>query len=170
MAVLRMTDDAFAELCASHPDFFFEMTAEGELITLPPTCSIQGLRNAELTKQVGNWAHSDGRGVVSASSSGFVLPNGARRSSDVAWTPSRILQLDPVEREGFWHLCPDFVIELRSPSDRIRSLRERMEEWVSNGLPSGPRPETLSKPDEVAGEGPVESFMLQLPRVWDPLA
>src|SRR5215468_69131 len=80
-----MTDEEFAEFCAEHPDLFFEMTAEGEIIVMPPTYSLTGARNAEISGQLRNWAKSDGRGMYTDSSSGFVLPNGARRSPDAAW-------------------------------------------------------------------------------------
>lgn len=163
------------------------MTAEGELIVTPATFSIPGLRNAEIIGQLGNWAKTGRIGVVSDSSTGFVLPNGARRPPDAAWTAkSRVQQLDPAIREGYWHLCPDFVIELRSPSDRPRAVREKMEEWIANGAALGwlidpaaksvtiyrpaTEPVTLTDLDSVAGEGPVEGFILSLPAVWDPLA
>ena len=77
-----MTDEQFARLCAEHPELFFEMTADGELIVMPATYSIPGLRNSEIIRQLGNWAMLDKRGVVSDSSTGFVLPNGARRSPE----------------------------------------------------------------------------------------
>ena len=181
-----MSDAEFATLCSEHPDLFFEMTAEGELIVMPATYSIPGLRNAEIISQLRNWAIIGRSGVVSDSSTGFVLPNGARRSPDAAWTlKSRIQQLDPASREGFWHLCPDFVIELRSPSDRPRAIREKMREWIANGAqlawliePSeraitiyraSGEPETLRADESIAGEGAVQGFVLSLPMVWDPL-
>ncbi len=181
-----MTDDEFAALCSEHPDLFFEMTAEGELIVMPATFSVTGIRNAEIGCQLANWAKQDRRGFVSNSSTGFVLPNGARRSPDAAWTlKSRVQQLDPVEREGFWHLCPDFIIELRSPSDRPRAVREKMQEWIENGAAlawliepreraitiyhPGRDPQKLVGIDSLPGEGPVEGFVLELPDVWDPL-
>ena len=95
------------------------------------------------------------------------------------------MALDPAAREGFWHLCPDFVIELRSQSDRIRALREKMAEWLANGaqlawlidpearrieIYPGFEAETRDGVSSVAGEGPVEGFVLNLARVWNPLA
>src|SRR5580698_6287147 len=94
-----MTDEEFAAFCAEHPDLFFEMTAEGELIVMPPTYSYTGARNNWISSQLGIWSRSDGRGIATDSSTGFVLPNGARRSPDAAWTlKSRIAQLDPASR------------------------------------------------------------------------
>ena len=181
-----MTDAEFAALGAEHPDLFFEMTAEGELVVMSATFSIPGLRNAEIGFQLKAWAKRDRRGWVSDSSTGFVLPNGARRSPDAAWTlKSRVKQMDPAEREGFWHLSPDFVIELRSPSDRPRAAREKMKEWIANGAAlawliepveravtiyrPGCEPERLTGLDSLPGQAPVEGFVLELPDVWDPL-
>ncbi len=181
-----MTDEEFAHFCAEHPDLFFEMTAEGELIVMPPTFSLTGTQNLEILGQLRNWARLDGRGVASDSSTGFVLPNGARRSPDASWTlKSEIQKLSPENRKGFWHLCPAFVIELRSTSDRSRMIREKMREYMANGAQlgwlldpetrtveiyrPGCEPELLEGADSVSGEGPVEGFVLDLRTVWDPL-
>jgi Uma2 family endonuclease len=181
-----MTDEQFAEFCSDHPDFFFEMTAEGELIIMPPNYTLTGIRNGEIFGQLRQWTLRDGRGIASDPSTGFVLPNGARRSPDAAWTEkNRVLRLDPVNLERYWHLCPDFVIELRSRFDRLPVLREKMREWIGNGAqlgwlidperraveifrPAGD-PETRLEPGAVQGEGPVAGFTLDLSPVWDPL-
>jgi Uma2 family endonuclease len=182
-----MTDEAFAELCSEHSDLFFEMSAEGELIIMPPNYSLTGMRHSEILEQLKSWARQDGRGAVTDAAAGFVLLNGARRAPDAAWTlKARVRALDPAMIERYWHLCPDFVIELRSPTDRIRTLREKMCEWIDNGaqvawlLDPGTRvaevyrpgrdPEILDHPESLKGEGPVEGFVLNLPSVWDPLA
>jgi Uma2 family endonuclease len=181
-----MSDDEFAEFCAEHPDLFFEMTAEGELIVMPPTYSDTGAENFEIAGQLRVWARNDGRGVGCDSSTGFVLPNGARRSPDASWTlKSRIRQLNPASRSRFWHLCPDFVIELQSSSDRPRKLRDKMREYLANGAQLGwlidpehrsvtiyrkdAEPETRTDLDSISGEGPVAGFELDLALVWDPL-
>jgi Uma2 family endonuclease len=181
-----MTDEEFAELCAEHPDVFLEMTAEGELIVMPATHSLTGARNLEVGRQLGNWAMEDSRGIGTDSSTGFVLPNGARRSPDAAWTAkTRILQLSKKSQEGFWHLAPDFVIELKSDTDRLPVVREKMREWVANGSqlgwlinpddrsveiyrPEGD-PEVRTGLESIEGEGPVAGFTLDLRAVWDPL-
>src|SRR5438105_2273428 len=107
-----MSDDDFARFCADHPDYFIETTAEGEIIIMPPNYSLTGARNQEIGLQLGTWAKRDRRGIVTEASAGFVLPNGARRSPDAAWiAKSRLQSLDQMTLEGFWHLCPDFVIE-----------------------------------------------------------
>lgn len=180
-----MTDDEFAGFCAEHPDLFFEMTAEGEIIVMPPTYSLTGARNAKITGQLYAWAEQDGRGIACDSSTGFALPNGARLSPDAAWTlKSRIAQLDPVSLVKYWHLCPDFVIELQSATDRPRILKNKLREWLANGAQLGwlidpehrsvaiYRPdcqvETRTNIDSIAGEGPVAGFVLDL-SVWNPL-
>src|SRR4051794_6899262 len=133
-----MTDAEFAAFCDEHPDLFFEMTADGELIVMPPTHSKTGVRNARVVRQLDVWAEKNGRGVATDSSTGFVLPNGARRSPDAAWTlNSEIEKLTPESSEGYWHLCPAFVIELRSDSDRLRKLRGKMQEYIENGAHLG---------------------------------
>jgi Uma2 family endonuclease len=182
-----MTDRDFADLCADHPDLSFEITSDGELIIMPPTFSLTSVRNREITSQLDRWASQDRRGVVGESSGGFVLPNGARRSPDAAWiAKEQIRRLSPESLEGYWHLCPAFVIELRSRSDRLTVLRAKMHEWLDNGALLGwmidpdtrtvevyrpnREPETLTRTDSVTGEGPVEGFVLNLRPVWDPLS
>jgi Uma2 family endonuclease len=181
-----MTDEQFAEFCAGHPDYFIEMTAEGEIIVMPPNYTITGFRNQEIAMQLGIWARMDGRGKCSESSTGFVLPNGARRSPDAAWTAkSRIQAIDREDEDRYWHFCPDFVIELRSRTDRLKVLRAKMREWIRNGAqlgwlidPSrrvvevyraGREPETFVDAQRIEGEGPVAGFVLELGPVWDPL-
>jgi Uma2 family endonuclease len=181
-----MSDEEFAEFCSDHPDLFFEMTAEGELIVMPPNYPLTGMRHAEILEQLKTWAKHDGRGAVTDAAGGFVLPNGARRSPDAAWTLlERVRALSPKMIEQYWHLCPDFVIEVRSPTDRIRTLRDKMREWVENGaqlawmIDPGNRSaeifrpnveaEAIRNPETLKGEGPVEGFILNLAPVWDPL-
>ena len=181
-----MTDEEFAGFCAEHPDLFFEMTAEGEIIVMPPTYSVTGARNADLCGQLRSWSRADGRGIACDSSTGFVLPNGARRSPDASWVlKTRVQQLDPVVRERFWRLCPDFAIELRSASDRLPVMREKMREYLASGaqlgwlIDSENRSVAIYRPDReveirtgidsLAGEGPVAGFVLELASVWNPL-
>jgi Uma2 family endonuclease len=181
-----MTDEEFAAFCAEHPDLFFEMTAEGEIVVMPPNFTLTGIRNLAIVEQLGQWTSRDGRGIAGDSSTGFVLPNGARRSPDASWTPkSAIRNLSQEALEGYWHLCPAFVVELRSKSDRLRVLREKILEYIANGAQLGwlidpetrtvgiyrpeREPELLTGIESVAGEGPVDGFVLDLKTVWDPL-
>lgn len=182
-----MTDQQFADFCAEHPDLLFETNAKGEIIVMPPNFSTTGARNLEIAMQLGIWARKDGRGIANDSSTGFLLPNGARRSPDASWTPKdEIRRLPDGSLNGYWHLCPAFVVELRSHSDRLPVLREKMHEYAASGARLGwlidPEtqtvevyrqdrgPETLVGIDTISGEGPVEGFVLDLRTVWDPLA
>jgi Uma2 family endonuclease len=182
-----MTDEEFVAFCAEHPDLNFEMTADGEIIVMAPTFSFTGDRNSELDTELRIWARKDGRGFVCDSSTGFVLPNGARRSPDASWTlKTRVKTLEPRQQKGFWHLCPDFVIEVRSSSDRLRTLQKKMREYLENGAQLGwlidienrsveiYRPggivESRAGVNRIEGEGPVAGFVLDLTYIWDPLA
>ena len=182
-----MTDEEFTAFCAEHPDLNFEMTAEGELIVMPPTNSDTGASNSEVSGELRDWSKKNRRGIVCDSSTGFVLPNGARRSPDASWTlKTRVKQLGSGQRGSFWHLCPDFVIEVRSESDRLKQLREKMREYIEQGAQLGwlinPQDKTievfradgssqvLTGVDKIEGEGPVSGFVMDLTYVWDPLA
>jgi Uma2 family endonuclease len=181
-----MTDRQFAEFCSEHPELFFETTATGELIVMPPNFSLTSIRNGEITGQLRQWAAQDRRGVVGESSGGFLLPNGARRSPDASWIANdQIGKLSRESLEGYWHLCPAFVIELRSQSDRLPVLRAKMQEYIANGAQLGwlidpdsrsvevyrpdREPELKADIESVEGEGPVDGFVLDLRTVWNPL-
>ncbi len=125
-----MTDEEFAAFWAKHSELSFEMTASGELIVMPPAHTETGIRNIEIGMQLQIWTRSDGRGRAAEWSTGYVLPNGARRSPDASWVlKERMRGLDESSRKRFYRLCPDFVIELRSESDRLPTLRKKMREW-----------------------------------------
>ena len=127
--VINLTDGQLYEFCLLNRDLRIERTAQGELLIMPPTGWGTGDRNAELTTQLRTWAKSNRTGVASDSSTGFRLPNGAMRSPDAAWVRrSRLAALTTEQKERFPPLCPDFVIELRSPSDSLNAVRAKMEE------------------------------------------
>jgi Uma2 family endonuclease len=133
-----MTDEQFYEFCRINRDLRIERTAEGDLVIAPPAGGRTSARNAEITFQLGQWAKGDGRGVAFDSSGGFRLPSGATRSPDAAWVGrSRLEKLRDEEKEKFLPLCPDFVIELRSPSDAIGTLRVKMKEYMAERRPAG---------------------------------
>lgn len=189
-AILRghpMTDEEFEAFCAEHPDLNFEMTADGEIIAMAPANSFTGASNFEAAGELRAWARKDRRGIGFDSSTGFVLPNGARRSPDASWIlRTRALGLEPRKRKGFWHICPDFVIEIKSESDRLRPLKAKMREYLDNGAQLGWLIDPQQRKVEVyrlngqvivhanlmqlEGEGPVAGFVLDLKYVWDPLA
>ena len=126
------------EICALNRDIRIERNAEGDLELMPPTLPVTGNQDANITADLAHWARADGRGVAFSSSAGFTLPNRALRSPDASWIlKSRLEELTAEERRGFSRICPDFVIELRSSSDRLSVLRRKMEEYIENGARLG---------------------------------
>lgn len=180
---LRITADQLLEISSLNRDLRLELTAEGELVVTGPTGWETGDENSELNMQLRQWAKRDGGGRSSDSSTGFVLPNGAIRSPDAAWVANpRLSALSAEQRKKYLPLCPDFVIELRSPSDSLRATREKMEEHVENGArlgwlvdpghrrvhvykPGEPVRE-LENPEKVSGEGVPPGFELEMREVW----
>ena len=150
---------------------------------MPPAFSDTGNRNVKIVQQLANWADEDGTGEVFDSSSGFTLPNGATRSPDAAWIrQERWNGLAEEEKASFAPICPDFVVELKSSSDTLSSLKAKMEEYIANGALLGfliernPRqvhvyrpnqePEILENPDAVSGDPEMPGFVLQMARIW----
>jgi Uma2 family endonuclease len=135
---LRVTPEEFEKLCQDNPDRSFELTANGELIVMPPVGGESGNTESELGIDLGIWNRQTRLGKTFSSSTVFVLPNSAQRSPDAAWVElSRWEALTPEQRKKFPPLAPDFVIELRSATDRLPPLREKMEEYRSNGVRLG---------------------------------
>ena len=181
-----MTDEQFAEFCALNDVLRIERSAEGEIILMPPTHGTTGNRNADITIDLGNWARGDGTGKYYDSSTGFKLPNGALRSPDASWiSNSRLEALTSEQRSGFFKMCPDFVIELRSSSDSLTDLRAKMQEYMGNGARLGwlidslsspkqvyiYRPQTevevLESPSELSADPELTGFTLNLSRIWN---
>jgi Uma2 family endonuclease len=182
-----MTDEEFAEFCAEHPNVNFEATADGDIVVMAPSYSEIGAAHAALNVEIATWARLDRHGYSCDSSAAFVLPNEARRSPDLSWTlKSRVKALDIRRRKGFWPLCPDFVVEIKSPSDRLRAVQKKMREYIANGAQLGwlidpeqrsveiyrpeQEPETRVGIDKLEGEGPVAGLVVDLTYVFDPLA
>jgi len=133
-----LTDDQYFRLCGDNRDLRIEMTAEKELIIMSPTNAETGRKNAIFGYLLMQWARQDATGECFDSSSEFSLPNGARRSPDASWIlKSRWNRLTKEEKETFAPICPDFVVELRSPSDRPADLEEKMSEYIANGARLG---------------------------------
>ncbi|MBM4254313.1 MAG: Uma2 family endonuclease [Deltaproteobacteria bacterium] len=133
-----MNDELFFDFCRTNREWRIERTADGEVQIMPPTGWETGTYNSRLTAFVTMWALQEGTGVATDSSTGFTLPNGAIRSPDVAWVKrSRLVTLTPGQKQRFLPLCPDFVIELRSASDHLRTLQNKMQEYVDNGAQLG---------------------------------
>lgn len=187
LTVEPMDDTQFAAFCSEHPDLNFEMTAEGELLVLPPTFSGTGAIEFEVALQLGIWARNEGTGICCSPSAGFVLPNGARRSPDASWTrKSRIEALTPTKRKSFWPLCPDFVVEIKSATDRLKTLQAKMREYITQGAELGwlidpaaksveiyrpnAAPTLLTSINSLTAEAPLNGFVLNLTPIWNPLA
>ena len=173
------TREEFAALAAAHPDFRMELTREGELIIMPPAGSKTGNRNIKVAGRLQHWSEEDGTGEPFDSSSGFTLPNGAQRSPDASWIEkARWNKLTEDEQEDFAPICPDFVVELRSRTDRLSALQKKMQEYLDNGAKLGwlidPRRkvveiyrldqevEVLNNPASVSGDPVLPGFTLDL--------
>jgi Uma2 family endonuclease len=182
---INLTDDQLFELCQLNRDWRIEYTAQGELIVMPPTGGETSNRNAELTFQVQAWTRRDQAGVAFDSSGGFKLPNGATRSPDAAWVRrSRLAGLTREQKQKFLPLCPDFVIELRSPTDNLQAVLDKMQEYLDNGAQLGwlldpltrrvhvylPQrsPEILEAPSTVSADPLLPGFVLDLQKIWEP--
>jgi Uma2 family endonuclease len=181
---LKIDEEQFLALCQENSDLRFERTAKGDWIIMPPAGGDTGIKNSELNRQLANWAIADGIGRVFDSSSGFKLPNGAERSPDSAWVlRERFVALTLEERQRFIPLCPDFVAELRSPSDRLSTLQSKMEEYLANGArlgwlidaanrhvyvycPGAPV-ERLDNPLTLSGDPVLPNFVLDVQAVFD---
>lgn len=181
--VCDLTDDQVYELCQANREWRIERTAERELIVMPPVGGETSEDNAEITRQLGNWAKRDGRGRVFDSSAGFILPDGAIRSPDAAWVATlRLAPLTAEQRKRFMPLCPDFVIEIRSPTDRLQPLQDKLHEYLRNGTQLGwlIDPENrcvyvhragtsvvrLEAPETLSGEPLLSGFALDLREMW----
>lgn len=137
-SIICLNDEQFYQLCMKNRDLNLELNAKGELIIVPPVGGESGNNEAKLITDLEIWNRQTKLGVVFSSSTIFRLPNGAKRSPDAAWVQlSRWEALTPEEREKFPPLVPDFLIELRSKSDRLNSLQDKMQEYIDNGLRLG---------------------------------
>ncbi|QYO64836.1 Uma2 family endonuclease [Leptolyngbya sp. 7M] len=135
---VELTDEQFYRLCQANDDLQFERTAKGELVIMPPVGGVSGNREAGLISRVWLWNEETNLGKVFSSSTIFRLPSGGDRSPDVAWVQlDRWNALTPEEQEKFPPICPDFVIELRSRTDTLKALREKMQEYLNSGLRLG---------------------------------
>ncbi len=135
---IDLTDEQFFQLCQQNRDLRFERTAKGEILIMPPTGGETSKRNFEVAVQLGIWNKQSNLGVCFDSNGGFTLPNGATRAPDASWVRrDRWEAFTPEQRERFVPLCPDFVVELRSPSDSLEKVREKMREYMDNGARLG---------------------------------
>lgn len=132
--VLSLSDDVFFRLCESNPNLRIERNAEGELEIMSPSGGRTGNRNIQIVTDLEIWNRQTASGYVFDSSTGFKLPDSAVRAPDAAWVAAdRWDGLSEEEKERFPPLCPDFVVELRSPSDWLGKVEQKMDEWIANG-------------------------------------
>ena len=135
---VNLTDEQFYNLCQVNQSWNLERTAKGDLVIMPPVGGESGQREADLITDLNIWNRQTKLGIVFSSSTIFSLPNGGDRSPDAAWiSDSRWNTLTDKQKKGFPPICPDFVIELRSQSDAIRPLQEKMREYLDSGLKLG---------------------------------
>jgi Uma2 family endonuclease len=187
----KMSDRQFYDFCRTNPDLRIERNANGEIIVMPPAFADTGNRNGRVLGQLFVWAEADATGEAFDSSSGFTLPNGATRAPDAAWILSdRWNALTPEKQASFAPIVPDFVVELRSSSDTLVSLKEKMEEYMANGVRLGllidsrsetlrerknrqvhvyrpnQEPEILDDPESVSCEPEMPMFALKMAKIW----
>lgn len=181
---MQITDEQFFEFCQVNRDLRIERNKFGEIVIMPPTGGTTGNRNFNIALQLGNWAEQDGTGICFDSSTGFKLSTGAERSPDVSWIKlERWNALSPEQQGKFAPICPDFVVELRSKSDRLNPLQEKMQEYMQEeGVQLGwlidrkhqrvyiYRPgvpvECLENPDTLSGDLVLPGFVLNMSKVW----
>jgi Uma2 family endonuclease len=176
---VNLSDEQFYQLCQINDNWQLEQTAKGELIIMSPVGAISGNRESEFNGFVWLWNRQTKLGKVFSSSTIFTLPNGGKRSPDVAWIANeRWNKLSQEEQEGFAKICPDFVIELRSRTDPLTQLQEKMQEYLDSGLKLGwlidpqnqqveiyrqnQKVEIISLPTTLSGEDILPGFTLEL--------
>jgi Uma2 family endonuclease len=183
LTMSKISEQQFYDFCRTNPDLRIERNANGEIIIMPPAFADTGNRNSRVSGQLFVWSEADGTGEAFDSSSGFTLPNGAIRSPDAAWIRSdrwSALQLE--QQTSFAPIAPDFIVELRSSSDTLASLKEKMVEYITNGVRLGvlidrkncqvhlyrpnQEPEVLDNPEFVSCEPEMPMFSLKMAKIW----
>jgi Uma2 family endonuclease len=181
--IIKLTDDRFFQLCQENENIRLERTAKGELIIRSPAGGETGNRNAGLTAQLWIWNDRTKLGQVFDSSTGFKLHNGADRSPDASWvTLERWNALTSEQQQKFPPICPDFVVELMSPSDSLKETQDKMKEYRDNGARLGwlinrksrqveiyrqdAEVEVLESPATLSGEDVLPGFVLNLDSIW----
>jgi Uma2 family endonuclease len=179
-----MSDDELMRFCAANDALRVERDANGEILVMTPAGNRTGRKNTAIISALDKWAESDGRGYVFDSNTGFTLPDGSMRSPDAAWIrAARWDALSEEDKDRFSHICPEFIIELRSPSDNLNELQIKMEQWIANGVElawlldpidqmvyvyrPGDSPEVYHHPTSVQGSGVVAGFELVMGRIWE---
>ena len=179
----KLSDKQFETVCKKHPDLQFELTAKGELIIVPPRLPDTGWKNTDLTTDVNNWNRKAKIGIVFDSSTIFTFKNGAKRSPDVAWVKREKWDVfTKEEKKKVSKITPDFVIELRSSTDRLKSLQAKMREYIENGVRLGwlidpdhkkvyiyranGEVQVLNNPEKLSGEDVLVGFELNVQEIF----
>ena len=180
---IELTDEQFYQLCLNNRNLRFERNANGDLLIMSPTGGETGNRNIELAYQLQAWSRQNQLGLAFDSSTGFKLPNGADRSPDAAWIPlAKWERLTSQQQQKFLPLCPDFAVELLSPSDKLEKTQDKMQEYLDNGMVlgwlinrkdkqveiyrQGQAVEVIDSPSSLSGEDVLLGFVLDLNRIW----
>jgi len=178
-----MTDEELGHFCAENDPLRIERDGNGELIVMSPNWTEGGGREGRVAGYLFIWTLADGQGEFFGSNAGFTLPDGSLRSADAAWISFvKLNSLAPDQRMRYFRVCPEFVIEVRSGTDRLPPLREKMELWIASGAElawlidperrvveiyrPGEKPEVHEDPTSVQGDGPVRGFELVMGRIW----
>ena len=178
-----LTEEQFFWLCSNNRDFFMELTAQKELIIMPPAGLQSAWRETILLRELANWAQKDGTGIVFSSAAGYRLPNGAIRGPDASWVRrDRLVAFSNEELEKFGHLCPDFAAEVMSPSNSLAELQDKMAEYIANGAQLGwlidsyeahvyiYRPgeavTRLDNPPTINGDPVLPGFIFNVAEIW----
>lgn len=181
LKTVNLTDEQFYQLCIKNPEIQVERTPEGDLILMSPVGGDSGNQEIELGADLVIWNRQTKLGKVFSSSTIFRLPNGGDRSPDAAWVElSRWADLTPEQRRKFPPIAPDFVIELRSATDSLKKLQDKMKEYLDSGVRLGwlfnpkdqqveiyrlgQEKETLTLPCILSGEDVLPDFSLQIDR------
>ena len=179
-----MTDDELMRFCADNYVLRVEREPNGEILVMTPANSKTSKMNLRIGRLLDEWAEVDGRGIATGPDGGYTLPDSSMRAPDAAWVLNqRWHALSEKDQGRFAPICPDFVIELRSPSDRLSDLKAKLDQWIANGAQvgwlidpiekavtiyrPGDEPEHLAQPTSVQGTGPIAGFELVMSRIWE---
>ena len=183
--VIEMTSELFEQFCALNDEMRIELTAEGLIEIMPLLKGDAGAKEADLVIDLGIWARANGEGRVFGPNGTFTLPSGAVRMPDASWVSNaRYDALTDEEKNDYTPLCPDFVVELRSRSDRLSVLQAKMEEYIANGARLGwlldplqrqahiyrpnAQSEILENPESISADPELPGFTLDLNPIWEP--
>lgn len=178
-----LNEDAYLSFCEANPGLRIERTAKGEIVIVPPAGGESDYRSLEIAGELRAWAKKDGRGIAFGSSAEFLLPNGAALAADAAWVShERLAHLNKEQRRKFLRVVPEFVAEVMSPSDRLPAAKEKMLEWMANGVSLGwlidgdaetvyiyRQSQAIEKRQGIkvlAGDGPLKAFRIKLADLW----